>query len=82
MIKAKIFLKGMKNGLKTFGENITIIINTLLISIVYIIGVGPVSVAAKIKGKRFIDTSNIKKKTYWKELNLKRKSLEEYYKQF
>lgn len=49
----------------------------------YIIGVGLTAVVAKIVGKHFLeDKKPSNKKTYWKELDLKKKSVEEYYRQF
>ena len=75
--------KGFKKGMQDFGHNITIIINSILLSIVYIIGIGLTSIIAKIFKKSFLDTKISKeKKSYWSELNLKKKSLDKYYRQF
>ena len=79
----KKILDGIKKGFKNYGENITVIVNSLLLSIVYFIGVGITSLFARILKKRFLDTKiSEKEKTYWKDLNLKKKSLKEYYRQF
>lgn len=78
----KEFYKGFKSGMKSFGNTLTIIINSILLSIVYLIGVGLTSIMAKILKKRFISLDLSNKKSYWSELNLKDKPLEEYYRQF
>lgn len=81
MKKLKQFFKGFQKGIKGFSDNIITIINFLLLSIVYLVGVGLTSISAKIFGKHFLD---IKKKRglYWSDLNLKRKPIEKYYRQF
>ncbi|MBN1502063.1 hypothetical protein JW930_00840 [Candidatus Woesearchaeota archaeon] len=77
------FTKGFKKGSKAFGENISIIVNSLLLFIVYLIGVGIVSVIAKLSNKRFLDYQEKKSRdTYWSGLNLTQKPIEEYYRQF
>jgi len=81
--KLKRFLSGLKYGQKNFGETISIIINTLLLTVVYFLGVGLTSVFSKLVGKRFLDMKIDKKKnSYWEELNLEKKEMEEYYRQF
>ncbi len=77
----KIFFKGFRKGMKRFGNNIVIIINSILLSLVYFIGIGLTSIFAKLFRKKFLEFEK-KNNTYWSELNLKKKPLEEYYKQF
>jgi len=74
------FLNDIWDGMKLFGETISAVVNFLLLSFVYLIGVGLTSIAAKLFGKHFIETKQ--KKTYWEELNLTNKKMEEYYRQF
>jgi hypothetical protein len=79
----KKFVFGFKKGFKEFGENIGLIVNSILLSAVYFIGVGPTYLVAKIVGKKFLDTKTDKKaKTYWSTLDLDKKTIEEYYRQF
>ena len=79
----KLLLKGFGKGMKEFGENMTAIVNSFLLSIVYFIGVGVTSLFARIKRKRFLKTEIAKEKeTYWQDLNLKKKKFKEYYRQF
>lgn len=79
----KNFFIGVKEGTKLFGETISGIVNFILLSFVYFIGVGVTSIIAKLSKKRFLELKiSEKEKTYWSELNLTKKPLEEYYRQF
>ena len=72
--------KDILSGQKIFGEDIVIMINFILLSIVYFFGVGLVSIFAKLIGKNFLELKkNINSKTYW-QINLEPKG--GYYKQF
>jgi len=77
----KLFFKGFKSGIKEFGSNVGIIVNSILLSVVYFIGIGITSLLAKLFKKHFLDTEQ-KRDTYWNNLNLKKKPLKEYYRQF
>jgi len=81
MRKLKQFFNGFQKGIKGFSDNIITIINFLLLSIVYLVGVGLTSISAKIFGKHFLDMKK-KKDSYWHNLKLKNKDIEEYYKPF
>ncbi len=72
---------GFKRGFKDFGENISIIINSVLLSIVYLVGVGITSIIAKIAKKEFLETK-MKRESYWSSLNLKKEDKENYYRMF
>lgn len=77
------FLNGFKKGMFAFSYNIAITVNSILLMAVYITGVGVTSLFAKIAKKHFLEKKidrNIK--TYWADLNLKKKPLEDYYRQF
>ena len=79
----KDFFVGFKDGFLDFGHSIGAIINSLLLSIVYIIGVGLTSVFAKVFKKHFLDLKiDKKKKSYWNDLDLKEKKIEKYYRTF
>jgi hypothetical protein len=81
MKKLKQFLRGFKKGMGNFGNNIALIINTILLSFVYAMGVGLTSIVAKLSGKHFLEMK-LSKDSYWSNLNLKKKKLEDYYRQF
>lgn len=81
--KIKDFLKGFKEGQKSFGETIAALVNSVLLSIVYLLGVGLISLFAKIFGKHFLLTKiEENSKTYWEDLNLGKRPMGEYYRQF
>ncbi len=74
------FWKGFKEGFKQVGQHINAIVISLLLSVVYFIGVGLTALVAKLFRKRFLEWKE-ERTSYWKELNPK-KSAEEYYRQF
>jgi hypothetical protein len=79
----KKFIKGFKKGQKIFADKISTIINTVLLSIVYFLGIGLTSIFAKICKKSFLDLkTNKESKTYWEDLNLTKKPREHYYRRF
>ena len=81
--KNRRFLIGLKKGMGSFGFNIALIINTVLLTFVYIIGIGFTSIIAKIFKKHFLELKVSKnKESYWQNLNLKKRPIEEYYRQF
>lgn len=83
MSEIKEFYEGLKTGQKKFGENIAIIINSILLSIVYFIGVGLSALFGIFSNKQFLDLDlDTTKDTYWQDLNLKKKQIGDYYRQF
>ena len=56
----KRILKGMRLGMKEFGGDITILINSVLLGVVYMLGVGITSIIAKAFGKKFLKTNILK----------------------
>lgn len=76
------YLGFMKGALKAFSMAIAFVINSILLGLVYLIGVGITSIMARIIGKHFLEVNKSKKESYWHELNLKKKTIEEYYRQF
>ena len=82
MREPRQFLTGFKKGIRSFGHNTALIINTLLLTLVYSLGVGITSIIAKIFGKHFLDMRLSKNPTYWSALNLGKKPIKEHYRQF
>lgn len=77
------FKTGFLEGMHAFSINIATIVNTALLLIVYILGVGLTAVVSRLFGKRFLETSLDKNaKTYWQELDLKKEPVESYFRQF
>lgn len=83
MKEIKQFPKGFSRGMKDFGNSISAIINSVLLLAVYLIGVGLTSIFSKIAGKHFLQRKiNKNKQSYWSDLNLRKRPIEEYYRQF
>ena len=79
----KVFFTGFKCGFSVFGHNLTVLINSFLLLAVYIFGVGLTAVVAKLMGKHFINIRKGKKQdSYWVPLNLQKKPVDDYYRQF
>jgi hypothetical protein len=77
------FIRGFKKGFTGFSLNINSVISSILLSVVYILGVGLTSMLARLVGKHFLDVELSKKgETYWSDLNLEKKHIERYYRQF
>jgi len=83
MMKLKQFIKGFKKGMGNFGHGIALVVNSVLLLIVYLVGVGFTFVFAKLFSKHFLDMKlSEKRESYWSDLDLKKKKIEEYYRQF
>jgi hypothetical protein len=77
------FLIGFKEGFREFGKLIVSLVNFLLLSIIYILGIGLTSIVAKIFRKRFLHLElDSKSKSYWVNLNIGERPTEKYYDQF
>lgn len=76
------FFQGFKKGFREFGLNLVLIINTLLLLIVYLSAVLVTSIIAKIAGKKFLEKKLSTQESYWSDLNLSKKPVEDYYRQF
>jgi cytochrome c biogenesis protein CcdA len=77
----KDLISGFRKGMESFGQTISVIINSVLLTAVYLIGVGLTAVAAKLLGKRFLETK-LSDGSYWSELNLGKKKEADYYREF
>jgi len=76
------FFNGFKEGMKMFGNTLSTLANTLLLTIVYIFGIGLTSIYAKIRGKSFLRLNRESSDSYWEDLHLGKKPLSSYYKQY
>ena len=77
------FFRGFQKGMKNFGQNISVIVNSVLLAIVYLFGVGFTALFARLVNKHFLVTKRSKKKdTYWSTIKLKKKNISQYYRQF
>lgn len=77
------FFTGLKQGMHSFGQTISLLVNTALLLIVYLVGIGLTSIIARISRKHFLATKLSKKRTsYWTDLDLGQKPLKDHYRQF
>ena len=78
----KFHFAAFKKGISKFGQNISTLVNFMLLSLVYLLGVGFTSILSKLLKKNFLDTKISNKKTYWSKLDLKKESIEKHMRQF
>ena len=82
-MEKKSFLEGVKGGQKKYGESLAAIVNSILLSLAYFLGVGLTFIFAKLSKKHFLDLKlDRSRESYWEELNLDKERIESYYKQF
>lgn len=63
------FIEIIKKTLRIPIDLIVNLINSILLSCVYFLGIGMTAIFARIKGKKFLSIEkNSKKKTYWKKI--------------
>ena len=72
----------IKAILEPIAKVISNIINFILLSIVYFIGIGSVSIVMKLFGKHFLELKKQNKKSNWHEHRVEKQPLEEYYRTF
>jgi len=78
-----LFFVGTQQGIKSFGENIQTLVNTLLLSIVYFVGVGIAWLMCKLSKRTFFaEKPRPEATTYWEPMDLKKRPMEEYRRQF
>ncbi|MAG92112.1 hypothetical protein CMO83_05545 [Candidatus Woesearchaeota archaeon] len=82
MSRINVFFKGIRQGFNDFSNNIVNVINFVLLLIVYILGIGLVSIIMKLFGKHFLELKKENKKTNWVEHKVAKQPLEKYYRSF
>ena len=75
-------LKKILKPLEFLGKIISSMVNFILLSIVYFLGIGLTSIIAKIFNKKFLDLKKENKKTYWEEKEMSDKEFQDYFRQF
>ena len=82
MEKFNIFFRGIQQGFKNFGRTVTNIVNFFLLLIVYVFGIGLVSIISKLTGKHYLDLKKSGNKTNWHEHRVAKQPLEKYFRSF
>ena len=72
----------VKSILETFGKLISGIVNFILLFAVYLVGIGIVSIFAKIFGKHFLELKKQNKSSNWHEHKVTKQPLEQYHRTF
>lgn len=83
MWQLKSVLIPLQQGMHFFGERISTLVNTLLLSGVYLFGIGLPSILARLTGKQFLEMKlDRESPSYWRSIEEKEKSLKHYLRQF
>ena len=75
------FFKAFWSGMKFFGHCMNSLVNTIILTIAYLLGIGLTSIVAKLSKKHFLELHKKNTNTYWKDLKLG-KTKEDYEHQF
>lgn len=77
----KDFATGAREGARAFADLVADSINLLLLFLVYFVGVGLVSIVAKLTGKHFLDFGKGGRETYWTRI-IKQPQKDDFYRMF
>ena len=75
------FFTGARKALRKLSSSIAIIVNSILLTFAYFIGIGLASMIAKMLGKRFLGLKPSKKESYWRDAK-KSTKIKDSYRQF
>ncbi len=79
----KIYFASVKDGMMFFGERTSAVVNAVLLTGVYILGVGSMSLLAKIIGKKFLELdTDVTRESYWVKKIEPPEKLQRYFRQF
>ena len=78
----RLFRKGFGNGFRKFGLSVAEIVNAVLLTIMYVVGVGLAALLVRLSGKSLLNLGRKKQKSYYGEKNIGSEEMEEYYRQF
>lgn len=79
---AKPFCKGLKEGFEIVGKMIANIINTVLLLVIYFVGIGLAALFVKLAGQDLMPLENKDAKSYYSEKNIEKGKIDDYYNQF
>jgi len=77
------FFTGFCRGMRDFTATLSAVFNTILLTLVYFLAVGPVSIIAKLTGKKFLHAQMEEKEdSYWQDIKIRAESEDDNYKQY
>jgi len=82
MERLNFFFRGFKVGFGELGHGVSKLINIFLLLLVYIFGVGLISISSKIRKKNFLNMKPSEVSTYWTDKINRNKNLEDSSKPF
>ena len=76
------FFKGFLEGFRHFGHIVMNIVNFALLLVVYVFGIGIVSIVSKISGREFLGIKKTPKGSYWIKREWQAPEIKRAYRQF
>lgn len=75
------FFNWARKSLRIFSKSIAILLNSILLTFAYFIGIGLASIIARLVGKHFLGLKPSKKGSYWRDAK-KNVKMKGHYRQF
>jgi len=83
MERIRSLFKGIYEGIGKFGKIINTIVTFVLLFLVFVFGIGLVSLFSKLSSKKFLDMKpDSSLPSYWQESIIAKRNKEDYYKPF
>jgi hypothetical protein len=76
------FFKGVQSGMKLFGECTSALVNAILLSVVYLVGIGLSRLLAPRSHREMMEPPSKRSRSYWRSMRAEKRSLDEHYRQF
>lgn len=80
--KTRLFLDGFRHGFKSFGMIVTNIVNTVLLLLIYFVGVGFAALITRITSQKLMSVEKKKTNSYYKVNKTEKQNIEDFYKQY
>ncbi|MBI4142134.1 hypothetical protein HY484_04365 [Candidatus Woesearchaeota archaeon] len=80
-MQIRLFLKGIHHGFGRFGKSVANAVNSVLLFVMYFVGVGLAALFTKISGTKLLNFG-VQRKSHYNETIIGNESKEDYYRQF
>ena len=81
-MQTRLFLSGFHHGFGKFGRSVANAVNSVLLCIMYFLGVGSAAIITRIAGTKLLKLDAQEKKSYYTEVEIGGEPNDEYYRQF
>lgn len=81
-MRIRLFLKSFFEGMKSVGMHISTVVNAVLLTLIYIFGVGVATFFMRIKRTSLLSVRKKSKSSYYTTKKIETEKIEDYYRQF